>query len=176
MNLIFRLFKLFIRALFFRTKELDFLASCSIDFRVWPTDLDLNMHMTNSRYLCFMDLGRMDLLAQTRTLLPLFKNGYFPVVASESIRFKRSLKPFEKFSVKTQITDLDEKDFYIKQTFYHQKKIVAEGFIRGRFKKKGVGSVSTKDLFAFVGKEYPELELSPLAKAEKLVGSELCKG
>ena len=31
-----------------------------LSFRVLPTDLDVNMHLTNSRYFSFMDLSRVD--------------------------------------------------------------------------------------------------------------------
>lgn len=33
--------------------------------RVWPTDLDVQRHMNNGRYLSLMDLGRMDLLVRS---------------------------------------------------------------------------------------------------------------
>ena len=36
-----------------------------LTFRVWPGDLDLNVHMNNGRYLTVMDLGRLDLMART---------------------------------------------------------------------------------------------------------------
>jgi acyl-CoA thioesterase FadM len=38
------------------------LESSMLRFWVFPTDLDINLHMTNARYLSFMDLGRIDLL------------------------------------------------------------------------------------------------------------------
>lgn len=34
-------------------------------FRVWPTDLDVLMHMNNGVYLSIMDLGRIDLMARS---------------------------------------------------------------------------------------------------------------
>ena len=33
--------------------------------RVWPTDLDVSLHMNNGRYLTLMDLGRLDLMLRT---------------------------------------------------------------------------------------------------------------
>lgn len=174
MNLFFRLFGLIIKSWFHKTKP-SFLDETWTHYRVYPTDLDMNIHMTNSRYFCFMDLGRMDMLLKTKTLKPLFGNGYFPVVASQSIRFKRSLKPFEKFSLKTQVINFDEKDFFMKQTFYFNGNIAAEGLVKGRFKKKGQGSVRTEDLFKFLGEDYMGNSMSELSQAQKQIESLLCK-
>jgi len=38
-----------------------------ISFRVWPHDCDLNLHLTNSRYLAFMDLARKWMPAENAT-------------------------------------------------------------------------------------------------------------
>ena len=40
------------------------LAESVLSFRVMPSDLDVNLHMNNGRYLSFMDLGRLHLVAQ----------------------------------------------------------------------------------------------------------------
>jgi len=37
-----------------------------VSMRVWPNDLDLNMHTNSGRYVSFMDVGRIDLLARMR--------------------------------------------------------------------------------------------------------------
>ena len=34
-----------------------------VAFRVLPTDCDINLHMNNGRYLSFMNLGRLHLVA-----------------------------------------------------------------------------------------------------------------
>lgn len=62
MNLIFRLAKVLITA-FFRDR-LSLLDESVLEFRVLPTDLDVNLHMNNARYLSVMDLGRLDLLVR----------------------------------------------------------------------------------------------------------------
>lgn len=41
-----------------RRLPLDLLDASVVGFRVWPTDLDINLHMTNARYLSVMDAGR----------------------------------------------------------------------------------------------------------------------
>jgi acyl-CoA thioesterase FadM len=151
MNLYFRLFWLLIRGLCSK-KNLNLLDKCTTSFWVNPLDLDINFHMNNGRYLSIMDLARTDLMLKSGVFSKLFLQGYYPVVLSESIRFRKSLAPFNFFSVETQIEAWNEKDFYLLQTFVHKGETVAEGYIKGRFLKRGhKGSIPTKDLFAVVG-------------------------
>ncbi|HBU98209.1 MAG TPA: thioesterase, partial [Thalassospira lucentensis] len=56
MNLIFRLIRVLILSLV--RSRLDPLDPSVLHFRAWPFDLDINVHMTNSRYFALMDLGR----------------------------------------------------------------------------------------------------------------------
>ena len=48
-----------------RGPRLGLLDTGSLHMRVWPTDLDVLMHMNNGRYLSLMDLGRVDLLVRS---------------------------------------------------------------------------------------------------------------
>ena len=45
-------------------------------YRVWLTDQDMFMHMTNSRYLSFSDLARMNLLIRTGLQKALKQNNW----------------------------------------------------------------------------------------------------
>lgn len=74
-------------------------------FRVWPSDLDILGHMTNSRYLNLMDAARMDILARA---------GVLP-------------------ELKTEVKAYDERHFLIHQTFMVKEKVAAVGVVRGRF-------------------------------------------
>ena len=53
-----------------------------LTFRVLPNDLDLNLHMNNGRYLTFMDLGRVHLLAQNGLLAHIRRACWMPVLAA----------------------------------------------------------------------------------------------
>lgn len=166
MNLYFRLMLLLIKRSF-GFKKIDLFDACDTEFRVAPSDLDVNMHMNNGVYLSLMDLGRVDMMIRAGIFKKLMKNGYYPVVASESIRFKKSLEPFQKFTMITQIDSIDEKDFYIGQKFYVKGTLYAEGFIKGRFKQRGrKGSVPTPELFESMGIPYTNIPFSEKAKAQ----------
>ena len=163
MNLYFRFFLLILKRVLSRP-QISIFDACSTDFFCVPTDLDVNFHMNNGVYLSLMDLGRMDLMMKSGTFWKLFQQGFYPVVVSESIRFRKSIEVFQHFEMITQIESFDEKDFFIKQTFKRQNEIYAVGLIQGRFKKRGQsGSIQTVDLFRALQLTPPELHRTPLA-------------
>lgn len=82
----------------------------------------------------------------------------------------------QKFELVTLVESWDDKDFYIVQKFLVKGEMVAEGYIKGRFRKRGQKhSVSTSELFKILGKVYEEPKLSSLAKAQDSVESHLCQ-
>ena len=102
MNLWLRLLQL-IAASFFRPK-LDPTADAScLDFRVWPHDLDLSMHMNNGRYWSLMDLGRADLIIRSGLWRAVVRHRWAPIVDAAKIRFRRELTLFRRFRIETRI-------------------------------------------------------------------------
>lgn len=160
----FRFIFLIIKRLF-KLRKIGLFDACSTSFIVNPFDLDINFHMNNGRYLSIMDLGRFDLMFKSGTFWPLFKEGYYPVIVSESIRFKRSLQFMQSFNVETKIESWDEKDFYMTQKFMVGGSVYAVGYIKGRFMQRGrKGSAPTSELFAKVAHPYDGPSMSELAK------------
>jgi acyl-CoA thioesterase FadM len=116
--------------------------------RVVPTDLDTLGHVNNGIYLSLMDLGRMDLLIRAGAWKRLSALGYYPVVASETISFRKSLQPRQRFTLQSRVVGYDEKSVYVEQRFVANDEIYATGVIRGRFLKKTGGTVSIAELAA----------------------------
>ncbi|MEC9291498.1 MAG: acyl-CoA thioesterase [Pseudomonadota bacterium] len=168
MNLFFRFIILLLTRLIIKKPQGPF-DPCTSRFIVNPMDLDLNFHMNNGRYFSIMDLGRIDLMIRAGIFWKLFRQGYYPVVTSESIRFRRSLQLFERFEMISHIESWDDKDFYMTQKFMKGGHIIAEGSIKGRFKQRGKGSSSTSATFAAMNIPYEERELSELAKSQKQI-------
>jgi acyl-CoA thioesterase FadM len=115
MNLILRLIRIIIAA--FTRSPLDLLDTSVVKMRVWPNDLDLNLHMNNGRYFTVMDLGRIDLMIRTGVARWMWRQRWTPVVGSETIRFKRSLKPFQPYLLKTRVLCWDERWVFLEQRF-----------------------------------------------------------
>lgn len=135
MNLYFRLIGLLIKLLF--AKRQHPLEVCEQTFRVWPNDLDLNMHVNNGRYLTIMDLGRCDLMGKVGLMKPAYKKRWLPVLGGAQIYFIRSLKPFQKFKLTTQVVYWDEKWIYLEQQFYYKDKLMASAYVKALFLCKG---------------------------------------
>lgn len=123
----------------FRSK-VQFFDDVDTPFRVWPTDLDMNFHMNNGIYLSLMDFGRYDLLLRTGLFKKMQHVDWYPVVASQMIRYRKSLEPFQRFTLRTKLVGWDERFFYIQQKFMLKGEVAALAVVKGRFlSKKGQG-------------------------------------
>lgn len=107
-----------------------------IDLRVLPNDLDLHAHMNNGRYLSIMDLGRLDLMTRTGLGRVALKQRWIPLVAWASIRYRRPLKVFQRFQLRTRIVYWDIKWFYIEQRFERDGQLIAAARIVGLLRGK----------------------------------------
>ena len=176
MNLLIRFIFLVLKRTV-HTTPIDLFSTCTTRFRVSLFDLDLNFHMNNGRYLSIMDLGRFDLMLKSKTFWHLTKKGYYPVISSESIRFRKSLKHMQAFDLVTRIESWDQSDIYISQKFMVNGTIVAEGMIKGRFLQRGrKGSVPNTELFDVLGIAYREEDLSDRATLLKQIERQFARG
>jgi acyl-CoA thioesterase FadM len=125
-------------------------------FITLPTDQDILRHMNNGVYLSIMDIARFDMLQRNGVWKVFQENDWYPVVVSETISFRKSLQIWQKFTIESRILGFDEKAVYVEQRFVRpdaggRSEIYAQGFIRGRFLKRGGGVVSIEELTATVG-------------------------
>lgn len=104
-----------------------------VSFRVLPNDLDINLHLNNGRYLSLMDLGRLDMMGRMGALPLLLKRRWNPVVGSLTIRFRRSVEPFQRYQLHSRILAWDEKWFYIEQRFVREGELLAIALVKGLF-------------------------------------------
>lgn len=125
----------------------------SIEMRVLPTDLDFLWHVNNGVYFSFMDFGRMNMIFRNGIFDLCQKKGWYGVVASETMKFKKSLQLWDKFTLQTQMTGYDDKYFYITQKFIHKDAVVAQGLVKIRFLSKKGGGVSTSDIIQATGEQ-----------------------
>lgn len=88
-----------------------------VPMRVWPGDLDLNLHMNNGRYLTLMDLGRLDLLIRCGMWRLVMDRGWRPVVGSATMRYRRPLGLMAHFELHTRLSCWDSKWFFMEQSF-----------------------------------------------------------
>ena len=139
MNLIFRMIRVLLLARW--RSRVDALNETSLGFRVWPTDVDVLMHMNNGRYLTLMDLGRADAIIRSGVHAVLQGRDWYPVVASETIRFRESLPMFARFEIRTRTLGWDDKSFFLRQLFLLHGRVIAIGLVRVRFLKRSGGTL-----------------------------------
>lgn len=125
MNLFFRRLWVFLRAQL-SSKNGVFTNVFSLNFRVWLTDQDTFLHLTNSRYLSFSDLGRMNMLIRTGIWGLLRDESWELVVCSQTRTIARMLKSPQTFEMACQITGWTDDYLAICHRFQRGEKIHAE--------------------------------------------------
>jgi len=170
MNLIFRLLWMLISSRFGARRAL--LDEGRLTFRCLPTDLDMNIHMTNSRYASFMDLSRVELMIRNGGWARIRAAKLYPVLGSSSIRFRRPIRPFQKFDVTARVVSWDDRWIYMEH-----KLVMAGGelaalcVVKTTFLSKE-GRVPTDKLVAIMGYTGPRPDFAEvLVKKDALDGA-----
>ncbi len=118
-----------------------------------PTDLDLMRHMNNGRYLSLFDLGRFDMLVRTGIWDVMSRNGWYPVIANQTITYRKSLHPWQRFDVETRVVAADERAVYIEHRAVVDGEIYAEAAVRGRFLRRSGGVLRMAEMFEAIGQD-----------------------
>lgn len=148
-NLYFRLLLLRLRTR--RARPLSLRDEARTPFRVTLTDLDPLRHVNNGKYLSMLDLGRMDLMLRSGFWQSLTDRGWYPVVAAQTITYKRSLTLGQRFELVTRVLGVDERSAYMEQTFTRRGTVVARAVVQARFLRTSGGTVSTEELMEALG-------------------------
>mmetsp|Transcript_36003 Transcript_36003/g.101365 ORF Transcript_36003/g.101365 Transcript_36003/m.101365 type:complete len:195 (+) Transcript_36003:104-688(+) len=82
-----------------------------LTFRVYPDDLDWNLHMNNSSYNKLCDFARYSHLAV------FFGRSVAGANGGVMMRFKKSLGPFERFELRTRIVGATSKWIFVEHRF-----------------------------------------------------------
>src|SRR3990167_8323768 len=132
MNLFFRILLLLFSMPF--KKPLTLSEVSELRFTVLPNDLDIYGNMNNGRYLTLMDLGRMDWIWRTGLRKAARDNHWNPLVAASTIRYKKSLTLWKRFTLRTRILGWDEKWFYIEQVFKKGERVMTVAVVKALFR------------------------------------------
>jgi acyl-CoA thioesterase FadM len=159
MYLWFRFIFVFVSALF--RSRIPANGKSVISLIVFPNDVDV-IRVSNGRYPSYMDLGRIDLLIRQGYFFKAIKKGYYPVVAGQVLRYKRSLRLFQRFEVHSRFLHCGEKWSYLEHKIFHSEKLIAIGIVKGLFSGPA-GKLSPQQMF-----ELGNTELDALPNAETL--------
>lgn len=150
MNLLFRLIWMFSTARW--RSRCGMMDETHLTFRVFPTDLDVNMHLTNSRYFSLMDLSRVDHLMRCGAWKQVRANKLMPVLGSGSIRFRRAVPPFKKIDVTTRVVGTDEKWIYLEHKIIAGDMVYSVSVLKAAFLNAN-GRVPVPELLQVFGYE-----------------------
>ena len=148
MNLWFRLIKILLAGTFAPRLKWD--EPTQVHFRCWPTDLDINLHMTNSRYLALMDLARVNMMLRIGLWAWIRREGYAPVIASALVRFRRPVQPFEPITLITRFIGFDAKWMFIEHRMERRGELVCLTMVKAAFLSKS-GPVAPKVIAQALG-------------------------
>ncbi|MGR3501967.1 acyl-CoA thioesterase [Pseudaestuariivita sp.] len=84
----------------------------------WPWDIDLWMELNNGRTLTLYDLGRIPLGHRAGLLTALKRNRWGLTVAGVSVRYRRRIRPMERFEIRSRLAGWDTRFFYIDQSIW----------------------------------------------------------
>ena len=149
MSFLLRFIKVWLQAMLQRRPP-SLLEESRLRLRVWPNDLDLNIHMNNGRYLTLMDLGRMDLMFRSGAARLWLLKGHQPLVGLSMCRHFRALKVFQGFELRSRLLGWDEKWVYFEQRFESAGELYALGLVKGLMAGPK-GLVPTAELLGHLG-------------------------
>jgi len=86
-------------------------------FRAWPTDLDPSVHINNGKYLSLMDLGRLDLMVCAGLWRAILRHRWTPIASNVFIRYRREIRPFQRFRLETRLLTWDATNVVMEQVF-----------------------------------------------------------
>ena len=121
------------------------------DMIVGPTEADLRF-VSNARYLLFMEVGRLELMLRTGILRHARRRGWTPLVAAQTIRYKRPLKRFQRFTLTTHLTGWDDRWFFIEHKIERRGRVMAFGAAKCCFRGEA-GVVAPAEAFSVLGIE-----------------------
>ena len=125
MNLFFRKLWVYLRAQL-SSKQGVLTDAYRLTFRVWLTDQDMFLHMTNSRYLSFSDLARMNMLIRTGLWRVMKVNGWSLDALAQTRTIARMLKSPQTFDITCRVEAWDEDHLAICHCLERNGKIHAE--------------------------------------------------
>lgn len=146
----------------FRAKKDVILAPSSLYLTVMPWDCDVNIHLTNSRYFSFCDLGRTYHIACKKNLFStMLKNKWAPIICAIDIKFIRAIRPFSRVHLTTELLGWDKHYIYMQQNFFVKNKLHATAQIQGVFMHHK-SRINMQDILAVC--EEPELHSPPFSQ------------
>lgn len=138
--------------------RVSFLDEVRLPLRIWPTDIDIYLHVNNGRYLTLMDFGRLDHLVRTGGLPAMLRRQWIPVLGSGTVNFLREVRAFDRVELVTRLAFWDDKWFFYEHRLIRGEQLCAVGWVKGVIKHKGktVSPVTFAQVMGHDGRPPPQ--------------------
>lgn len=84
----------------------------------WPQDLDFMMELNNGRMLSLYDLGRFALATRIGLIGVVRQQKWGLSMAGHNIRYRRNIRPFERFEMRSRVVCWDDRFTYMEQSMW----------------------------------------------------------
>ncbi len=115
-----------------------------------PWDIDAFIELNNGRTLTLLDIGRTGLAIRTGLIRALRKNGWGLTMAGVSVRYRRRIRPFDRFEVRSQALGRDTRFFYLHQTIWKKGEPACSALYRSAVVNKA-GMVPVSEVLDAIG-------------------------
>lgn len=79
-----------------------------LTFRCLPTDIDMNIHLNNARYMMLADMGRIDIFLRSGLVTAARQRGWAPMLGGLQTVYVREVRLWQRFDVVSTIESWDE--------------------------------------------------------------------
>jgi acyl-CoA thioesterase FadM len=134
-------------------------------FTVLPTEAGLRLAFSE-RYLGVAEVVRLEYMVRVGLFWTLLKKGWVPVIASSTVRYRRSLRRFQRYSVHTEVLGMDDEYFYFQHRFEHRNRVVAVIIAKGTV-RDSQGIIDPSEYLSDVAISEPPAFVDLLNRAEK---------
>lgn len=120
----------------------------------WPWDLDPWLELNNGRTLTLYDLGRIPMAIRAGLIAVLRREGWGITVAGVSVRYRRRVRAFDRFTMLSRLIGWDERFFYMEQSVWRRGECLNHMLLRAAA-TSAAGMVPPSRVAAAMGHDGP---------------------
>lgn len=117
----------------------------------WPWDIDPWLELNNGRTLTLYDLGRLPLGERTGLHRIAKAKRWGMAVAGASVRYRRRIRAFRRFTMKTRLIGWDERFVYMEQSMWLGGECASHVLIRSAITRGARGIVPPSEMALALG-------------------------